>query len=502
MPQNGDGDNLPLFYFERFVSGNEQGFDIEVSQVRCNFLLRDTDDIVIVGGSPPGSSYGSPTGNPSFNFNPIESGYGAPANAGNDFINPGSSYGAPEGFSNPNGGTAEIVDSYGSPVLTVDSIYYGSTQGSSFGRQPVHTPGSNPFLPSPPIVSALPDQQILVVGTSDSYGAPEGPIIAAFDPPRPNFEPEIITGRPSLIEDPIFFNPQLDGHRPNFNNPAADSYGAPQAPVQTSRPPYNPDPSLNNPARPDYNPGSSEIDSYGAPLAPVQTSRPPYNSDPTPRPDYNPGSDSYGAPQGPILTEKPTYLPTGRPHYRPRPGKSPNFLGPIASIIDAKRRAVANILRGFRSPKLIGNSGPRPSFSPPWPQFKLPFIDGFGKAKTNKRPRSRPSNNRPSTEYGPPQPRPTYQPSRPVYNSNNNNRPPRTASTEFSVDPRVTERKDYDTEVVYECGSSEIVPETFLREFVFRSPGYPSNYPDAFNCSVNIFPRKDVCALGLVLVSF
>ncbi len=405
-----------------------------------------------------------------------------------------------------------IVDSYGSPVLSVDSIFYGSTQGSSFGRQPIRNPGSdsashNPFLPSLPITDQTfvvgssqpvpindPTSQVFVVDNIDSYGAPQGPIISVFDPPRTNFEPEIITGRPNFIQDPVFTNPQLDGHRPNFNDQASDSYGVPQGPLVTSRPPFNdPTPSFNNPSRPNFNSENpvAVVDSYGSPQAPVITGRPPFNPESTPRPDYNPPSDSYGAPQGPILTDKPTYHPTGRPNYRPRPNKGGhNILGPIASIIDAKRKAVANILHGFRAPKFFGGGS--------LPQFKLPFIGGFGKSKNNKRPRppaTRPSY-QPSNSYGAPQPKPSYQPSRPSY------RPPRKALPEFSGDPRAEDRKDFDGSeaVVFNCGDSGIIPETFVRQFIFRSPGYPDNYPDSFNCSVNIFPRKDVCALGLELV--
>jgi hypothetical protein len=277
------------------------------------------------------------------------------------------------------------------------------------------------------------------------------------DPSRPNFQPEIITGRPNFIQDPVFNDPQIGGHRPDFNPP-----------VQTSRPPFN-DPSGQT--RPDYNPGSPVSDGYGAPLAPV-------------------------------ITEKPTYnAPTGRPSYRPRPSKGgPNFLGPIASLIDAKRRAVASILHGFRAPKFLRGSRPqhqRPSYSRPQPQFKLPFLDGFGFGKPKGRP-SRPSHTRPSSEYGAPAPtsRPTYQP-RPSYN-----RPPR--KTEFSGDPRADDRHDLGDvaeTLSVNCGEPGAIRETFATEFVFRSPGYPDNYPDSTNCSVNIFPRKDVCALGLELVS-
>ena len=472
-----------------------------MSQVRCNFLLRDSDDIVIVGGSPAGSSYGSPTGNPSFNVYPVDTGYGSPEI-----------------------GPEPVVDSYGSPVASVDSIFYGSTQGSSFGRNPGNGASSshNPFIPSRPIGG----DATFVVGSShpvpinddsvglvvDSYGAPVGPVISVFDPQRPGFEPEIITGRPNFVLDP-----QLDGHRPDFGSPASDSYGSPLGPVQTSRPPFR-DPGFSNPTQPDFDSGISVVDSYGAPQAPVVTGRPPFNPGPdfnepsdsygapqapvvtgrppfnpgnTPRPDYNPPSDGYGAPQGPIITVKPSYRPTGRPHYRPRPGKGgPNFLGPIASIIDAKRRAVANILHGFRAPKFFGGGGRGP-------QFKLPFIGGFGgfgKGKGSRRPR--PSSQPSPATYGPPQPPPSYEPPRPTY------RPPRKANPEeFPGDPRVEDRNDSGSETVIRCGDPGLVPETYLREFVFRSPGYPDNYPDSFNCSFNIFPRKDVCALGLELVT-
>ena len=190
-------------------------------------------------------------------------------------------------------------------------------------------------------------------------------------------------------------------------------------------------------------------------------------------------------------------------------------MGPIASIIDAKRRAVASILHGFRSPKNIGKPRPqRPSYKPaqrpsfnfnlPRPSFKLPFIGGFGKSK-KRQPAGRPSYNRPSAEYGAPQgPAVT---SRPTYNPNPSyNRPPRKSPPNFFGflgDPRADDREDVGDEsepLVFTCGESSVVSETFSREFVFRSPGYPDNYPDSVNCSVNIFPRKDVCALGLELV--
>ena len=509
----------------------------------CDFQLRDPDDIVIVGGSPAGSSYGSPTGNPAFNPNfqvPVESGYGSPTGFVNPPLNPtvviesgsgydfnqgssaGSGYGSPSGFGgsgsvfNNQGSTEVVVDSYGSPVFSVDSIFYGSTQGSSFGKQPVQSSSqNNPFIPSlqiggssgpsQPVVTVtsshtnLPTSQINVVEDVDSYGAPQGPLISAFDPARPSFnpEPEIITARPNLFINPehdhsrpnfnnptITFNDnsQLEGHRPNFNNP-----------ISNSRPPFN-DPS----------------DSYGAPQAPV------LNLNPTSRPPFNNPTDGYGAPQAPVLTGKPTYGTPNRPSYKPKPGKGPNFLGPIAGIIDAKRQAVANILSGFRTPKIIGGPRPqRPSYRPtrrpnyqpsrPKPSFKLPFIGGFGGGKGNKRPQStgRPSY-KPSTGYGAPQGpiltnKPTYN-ARPTYN-----RPPRKTSPNilgFFGDPRIDE-KDENEEVeipVMKCGESSIVPDTFDREFIFRSPGYPDNYPDSANCSVNIFPRKDVCALGLELV--
>jgi hypothetical protein len=183
---------------------------------------------------------------------------------------------------------------------------------------------------------------------------------------------------------------------------------------------------------------------------------------------------------------------------------------------------VASILHGFRSPKNIGRPRPqRPSYRPaqrpshhvniPRPSFKLPFIGGFGKSKSKKRqPTGRPSYNRPSSEYGAPQgpfltSKPTYN-SNPSYN-NNNNRPPRKTTQNFFGflgDPRADEREDVDDDfepLVFTCGESAISAETFSREFVFRSPGYPNNYPDSVNCSVNIFPRKDVCALGLELVN-
>jgi len=490
-------------------------------QVPCDLQLRDPDDIVIVGGSPAGSSYGSPTGNPAFNPNfqvPVESGYGSPTGFVNPALNPtviiesvGSGYGSPSGFGgsgsvfNNQGSTEVIVDSYGSPVLSVDSIFYGSTQGSSFGKQPVQSSSqNNPFIPSlqiggssgssQPVATVtsshtnLPTSQITVVENVDSYGAPQGPLISAFDPVRPSFnpEPEIITGRPNFIINPehdqsrpnfnnptITFNDnsQLEGHRPNFNDPTSnsrppfndpsDGYGAPLAPVlpnpnPTSRPPFN-DPS----------------DGYGAPLAPVLP-----NPNPTSRPPFNDPSDGYGAPQGPVLTGKPTYGPPNRPSYKPKPGKGPNFLGPIAGIIDAKRQAVANILSGFRTPKTFGGQRPqRPSYRPtrrpnyqpskPKPSFKLPFIGGFGGGKGNKRPQptGRPSY-KPSSGYGVPQGpvltnKPTHN-SRPTYN-----RPPRKTSP-FLGDPRIDEKSENEeVEIpVMKCGESSIVPDTFDREFV------------------------------------
>ena len=552
----------------------------------CDLQLRNPDDIVIVGGSPPGSAYGSPTGNPAFNpgpefnpnvqptgsdygappvfenpnsgefpagsgygspsnfpntgpgFNPnanqgssVESGYGAPTIYPNSGFNPSQIGGSSSVFSNP-GSTEIVVDSYGSPIGSVDSIdsiFYGSTQGSSFGKQPIQNPtnvnngfSSNPFIPSLQIGGSsdvqaavvgssefvdlgilnqnnLPTSQIQVVEDVDSYGAPQGSIISVFDQSRPNFnsEPEIITGRPNLA------NPDFnDQHRPNFNSPTFNQGGNSQ--FDGHRPNIN-NPTLNQG-------GDSQFDGHRPNFnnPPVQTSRPPYNQP----------SDGYGAPQAPILTDKPTYGPPSRPNYRPRPSKGPNFLGPIASIIDAKRQAVASILHGFRSPKNFGGRRPqRPSYRPqprpahpqskPKLPFKFPFVGGFGKPKKRQPVTGRPSYNPPTSGYGVPQgpvidSKPTYNPN-PTYN-----RPPRKTSPSFLGflgDPRAGAREDTSEEVdtdevpVMKCGESNLVAETFNREFIFRSPGYPDNYPDSANCSVNIFPRKDVCALGLELVT-
>ena len=626
----------------------------------CDLQLRNPDDIVIVGGSPPGSTYGSPTGNPAFNpgpefnpnvqptgseygappvfeypnsgefpagsgygspsnfpntgpgFNPnanqgssVESGYGAPTIYPNSGFNPSQIGGSSSVFSNP-GSTEIVVDSYGSPIGSVDSIdsiFYGSTQGSSFGKQPIQNPtnvnngfSSNPFIPSLQIGGSsdvqaavvgssefvdlgilnqnnLPTSQIQVVEDVDSYGAPQGSIISVFDQSRPNFnsEPEIITGRPNLanpdfndqhrpnFNSPTFNqggNSQFDGHRPNFNNPTFnqggdsqfdghrpnfntptfsqggdsqfDSYGAPQGPIisvlDQSRPNFNSPtfsqggnsqfdghrPNINNPTL--NQGGDSQFDGHRPNFnnPPVQTSRPPYNQP----------SDGYGAPQAPILTDKPTYGPPSRPNYKPRPSKGPNFLGPIASIIDAKRQAVASILHGFRSPKNVGGRRPqRPSYRPqprpahpqskPKLPFKFPFVGGFGKPKKRQPVAGRPSYNPPTSGYGVPQ-GPVID-NKPTYNPNpTNNRPPRKTNPSFLGflgDPRAGAREDTSDEVdtdqvpVMKCGESNLVAETFNREFIFRSPGYPDNYPDSANCSVNIFPRKDVCALGLELVT-
>ena len=155
--------------FVHLLLGREQGFDIEVSQVSCDLQLRDPDDIVIVGGSPPGSAYGSPTGNPAFN----------PGPEFNPNVQPtGSDYGAPSVFENPNSGEFPAGSGYGSPSdfpTSGPGFYPNANQGSpveSGYGSPTAYPNSG-FKPDQiggsGSVFSNPDSTEIIV---DSYGSP------------------------------------------------------------------------------------------------------------------------------------------------------------------------------------------------------------------------------------------------------------------------------------------------------------------------------------------
>lgn len=260
----------------------------------------------------------------------------------------------------------EELDSYGAPVgplLTISDDPEIISTGPGFFNP------SRPFKsneqPSTLIISSHQPTESFDVPPVNSYGGPIAPTIRPNFPSFNNQIPNIPISPPSTDygapSDPIFPptnnygpplapslppNPPRDVFRgPSTPNFPSDSYGAPEAPVL---PPNFPSDTYGAPVGPVLTPNFPS-DSYGAPVAPVL---PP-----------NLPSDGYGAPLAPVLPSKPPYNPQNptKPNYRPQ-GKFPNFLGPIAGLLDAKRRAIANLFSGFRKSRLLRPAS-RPNYN-------------------------------------------------------------------------------------------------------------------------------------------